>query len=84
MQLANMPNEGLAVNWVADGTPADKAGFEVGDLIVSIDGKNCDTLGGIVGIKKMFRKDPGTTYNLIVNRGGEEHKLKLTLADLFS
>jgi len=29
MQLANMPNEGLAVNWVADGTPADKAGFEV-------------------------------------------------------
>lgn len=52
-----MPEKGVAVNWVSEGTPAYKAGFMVDDLIVSIDGKNCDALGGIIGIKEMLRGD---------------------------
>ncbi len=83
MQLANMPNEGISVNWVADGTPAGKAGFEVGDLIINIDGITCEASGGIIGIKKMFRQDKGTSYNLVIKRGEEVLDLKLTLADLF-
>ncbi len=83
MQLANLPDKGLSINWVSKGTPATKAGFEIDDLIISINGKSCDTLGGIIGIKKMLREAPGTTYTFIVKRGEEELNLKLTLADLF-
>ena len=84
LQIANIPDQGVIVNWVSEGTPADKAGFLIDDLIVSIDGKNCEALGGIIGIKEMLRSDPGTTFKMIIKRGDEERELKLTLADLFN
>lgn len=84
LQIAYMPDKGVTVNWVSEGTPADKAGLMVDDIILSIDGKNCEALGGIIGIKEMLRSDPGTTYNVIIKRGEEERELKLTLADLFN
>lgn len=67
------------VFFVMPGTPADDAGFERGDTIVSIDGIPIDDLDGLSAIRRLFEKAPGTPYALRVLRDGEERDLSLTL-----
>ena len=51
-----------------DGTPADKAGMQPGDLIVAID--SASTRGmGLTKVVRLLRGDPGTKVTITVVRG---------------
>jgi hypothetical protein len=83
MQLANTEGDSLRVIFVADGTPAAEAGFEVGDVLTAVNDIEAEHLGGIVAVLKLLRKAPGTALAIEVSRGGESKKLSLNLRDLF-
>ncbi|HKJ72222.1 MAG TPA: S41 family peptidase [Gammaproteobacteria bacterium] len=61
-----------------EGTPADKAGLEAGDLIVRIDGKPSKDLTLMEAVKQM-RGEPGTDIELSVVREGFEKPRKFTI-----
>ncbi len=83
LQVANNEKDSLQVIFVADGTPADKAGFEEDDIILSVNGIEVENLGGIVALNKIRRKEPGTKLTFEVARGDDIKKLTMTLEDLF-
>jgi serine protease Do len=71
---------GALVNSVEKGSPADKAGIEATDIIISFDGKpveNSSDLPRIVGSTR-----PGSTSALEVWRKGQTRKLNITVAEL--
>jgi serine protease Do len=71
---------GALVNSVEKGSPADKAGIEATDIILSFDGKpveNSSDLPRIVGSTR-----PGSTSALEVWRKGQTRKLNITVAEL--
>jgi len=86
-------NSGLQITWsrdhkvevwyVSPNTPAEKAGFEPGDLVLSINGIRVDLLDGVVAIRELLQGNPGTTYQFVVDRSGKTKKLNLRLAKLF-
>jgi len=61
-----------------EGTPADKAGLEAGDLIVRIDDKPTKDLTLMEAVKHM-RGEPGTDIVLTVVREGFEKPRKFTI-----
>ena len=72
----------IEVYYVSPGTPADKAGFETGDVLNSINGIGVEHLGGIIAIRKMLKADPATEYTFMVDRNGDQKEMKLTLKEL--
>lgn len=51
-----------------DGTPADRAGLQPGDLIVAIDGESTQDMG-LAKIVRELRGEPGTKVTITVLRG---------------
>lgn len=74
------PLEGAAVGQVIEGSPADAGGLETGDLILSVNGDEVDSFADLRGRVAMMA--PGTTLSLVVRRGKELERLKVTLGDL--
>jgi uncharacterized iron-regulated protein len=78
--LSTNPVEGakaLKVILVSEGTPAEKAGAQVGDVIVSLDGTavpDKETLNRLVAAKRW-----GDEAALAVKRGGETKTLRVVL-----
>ncbi len=71
--------QGAAVSNVEDGSPASKAGLEVGDVILKIDGRAVD---GSADLSRTIRGlRPGTKVNLSVWRGGKPRDLTITVAE---
>src|SRR5687767_11454748 len=71
---------GALVNSVEKGSPADKAGIEATDIILSFDGKpveNSSDLPRLVGSTR-----PGSSSALEVWRKGQTRKLHITVAEL--
>ncbi len=71
---------GALVRGVEQGTPADKAGLEAGDIITKVDGKAVDKaadLPRIIGAVK-----PGTRTTLQLFRKGAYRDVTLTVAEL--
>jgi S1-C subfamily serine protease len=70
---------GVLVHDVRAGTPADKAGFKVGDVLRSIDGSDIDngqTLGGLIQ-----HYNVGDSVHCTVRRGGQTLTLVATLVN---
>jgi serine protease Do len=71
---------GALVNKVTPGSSADKAGVQVGDVILSFAGRDIATsadLPPLVGSTK-----PGTKADLVVSRDGKDLTLPLTVGEL--
>ncbi len=67
--LVREPDTGVVhVRDVPEGNAGDKAGLEVGDEIVFIDGKDVRGLD-VAGLRRLLRGDPGTHVQLTVLRG---------------
>jgi putative serine protease PepD len=62
---------------VKSGSPADKAGLQPGDLITAINGKAISSTDDFIATVDGYA--PGDTITLTVNRGGQTHKIQLTL-----
>ncbi|MEO5677523.1 MAG: Do family serine endopeptidase [Usitatibacter sp.] len=71
--------QGAAVSNVEDGSPASKAGLEVGDVILKIDGRAVDGSADLSRTIRALR--PGTKVNLSVWRGGKPRDLAVTVAE---
>jgi hypothetical protein len=70
--------EGVMVDSVLDGLPADKAGVEVGDRISAIDGKKIEGQQALRDILK--EKKAGDIVELKLDRDGESKTVKVKLA----
>ena len=68
--------EGLLVRWVEEGSAADRAGIEKGDLIVAADGR---AVARADDLEPLLAAGAGT---LTVVRGAEERDVAVSLADV--
>ena len=72
--------QGALIRGVEEGSPAEKAGIEAGDIITRFDGKNIDKasdLPRLVGNTK-----PGSRVGLTVFRRGASKDLSITVAEV--
>src|SRR6185295_14358148 len=60
---------------VIEGRPADRAGLQKGDRLVSVNGQEIDTLGQLMNV---IATSPGKECLLVVIRGEKEATLKVT------
>ncbi|MFQ6615465.1 MAG: Do family serine endopeptidase [Fidelibacterota bacterium] len=72
--------EGAAVTMVIDGSPADKAGFEVEDVIVEFDGKKVKNSSNLKNLVSSTR--PGTRVTVDVIRDRRRKSIRVKLAEL--
>ncbi|WP_041535455.1 Do family serine endopeptidase [Parvularcula bermudensis] len=68
---------GAIVQSVQPDSPAEKAGFEEGDVVLEFGGKSIDSATGLTRVVGGF--EPGKSYKAKVIRGGRERTLTVTL-----
>jgi predicted aspartyl protease len=79
LQLARKENGSVVVVSVLPDTPAAKAGFRPGDVIVEIAGAKTVRFKSIREIMALFEAAEGTTYQIELSRGGKRSRLSLKL-----
>ena len=70
---------GALVQDVVEGSPADRAGLQEGDLVVAVDGKSVESPDELAG--KIRARRPGEEVTITIVRGGREMELKAVLGD---
>jgi S1-C subfamily serine protease len=68
---------GALINEIIPGGPADKAGVQVGDLVVAMNGKKIQSMDDLAAQVRLL--GPGQQAELTVVRGGKEQTLTATL-----
>jgi serine protease Do len=77
IEALELPRGAAQVGEVVEGSPAEEAGVEPGDVITAVDDKQLDNyleLSTLISGKK-----PGTKVRLAVNRNGEQEQLTVKL-----
>jgi putative serine protease PepD len=75
--IQDVPSGGARITRVFHGTPADKAGLKIGDVVTAYDGKaitNADELTAAV-----FNAKPGEKVTLTIHRGAATKHVAVTL-----
>lgn len=72
-------NQGALVSSVVEGSPAAKAGIQVGDIIVAFDGKKVTSASDLM--LDVRTKKPGDTVSITVDRDGVEMEISATLGE---
>lgn len=70
---------GLVVS-VAEGSPAEEAGIQTGDIIESVEGRQIDDATNLTAIIREYRE--GETITLTVVRDGERTEIDVTLSSM--
>lgn len=70
-------NHGIYVATVTQGTPAQKAGLQVGDIILSVDGFEINKMIELRAY--LYEKEPGDKIELNVLRRNSENNISVTL-----
>ncbi|MCB9700174.1 MAG: trypsin-like peptidase domain-containing protein [Alphaproteobacteria bacterium] len=71
--------KGAVVTGVVDGTPAEKAGLQAGDVIVAVDGDPIDDQNDLV--RTIAAHPPGERVRLDIERGTRARHLDVVLAE---
>jgi serine protease Do len=77
---ANAPDEGALVSKVQAGSPADKAGILVGDIIIRVDGKPTTTSRDVQ--REVFAGEVGQNIKVTVWRNGKERVIDVRAAEM--
>lgn len=72
-------DEGAYISSVINGSPAEKAGLEVGDIITSINGKDVSSASDVM--LEIRTKKAGDTVTVTVDRNGEQQDVSVTLGE---
>jgi putative serine protease PepD len=72
-------SNGVRIVQVRSGTPAQRAGLRVGDVVVRIDGKKVSTTAELQSA--IDARQPGDTVTITYRRNGNTHTAKVTLAN---
>jgi len=72
--------KGVMVKEVLKGTPAEKAGIEVGDIILKINERDIENMGDLRNTIAMLT--PGTKVKLLIYRDGKERTVTVKIAEL--
>jgi len=75
-------SDGVLISDVVEGSPADDAGFQAGDVIIRMDTKEIRTAGQLRN--EVAATVPGTAVTFTVLRDGDEKTLVVTLGELES
>src|ERR1700674_487799 len=75
-------NEGAVVSQVENGSPAEKAGLKVGDVITELDGRKVSDASQLQ--IEVGQKQPGTAIKLEVLRDGKTVSVPVTLEEMGS
>ena len=76
----NLPVEnGVFIDGVEPGGPAEEAGLQPGDIILSIDGEEITPINTLATM--LLNYEPGDTVELNVLRNGQETSLQLTFGE---
>lgn len=67
---------GAEVRAIQPGSPAEKAGLAVGDVITAVDGTKVADVSGLMQV--LANTQPGTTLNLKVSRDGQSKRIPVT------
>lgn len=70
-------DDGIYVAKVANGSAAEAAGIEVGDIIIKFDGEDITTYKSF--LTKLYSKKPGDKVTVVINRNGDDQTLTVTL-----
>ncbi len=74
--------KGILIHYVMPGTPADRAGFKMGDIIVAVDGKPCAARTKAESLDfnwEMITRKPGTRARFTIIRGAPKKKEKIEI-----
>lgn len=82
VQLETRDGEAVVTSPI-EGSPAEKAGVEAGDVILAVDGKDVRD-GDVSGIASRVKGPEGTKVELTVSRGGERRTFDLERAQIDS
>jgi S1-C subfamily serine protease len=74
---SRLPLVGNTIVRVVEGSPAEKAGLQVGDRITKIDGEDVNPENNLQGV--IADRQPGDSVTLEVERPGEEEALQITI-----
>jgi serine protease Do len=72
--------EGILVSQIAPGSPAEKAGLKVGDIIVAVDGEKVREVRDLQF--RIMKTPPGTEVTLTIIRGGKEQTIKAKVGEM--
>lgn len=72
--------EGILVAQVVKGSPADRAGLKVGDIIVALNGRKLKDVRDLQ--LSVMRTRPGTEVSLTIIREGKEKEIKVKVGEL--
>lgn len=81
--LAVNDNDEIEIFFVSPGTPADRAKFQEGDILRSINGIPVDLMDGLIAIRELFKAEANTEYRLEIEREGKAKSIKIKLRDLY-
>ncbi len=84
LQVQYNDHDQVEIAHVSPGTPAQDAGFQKQDILESVNGIQMDHLDGIIAVRELLRREPGTEYVFAVLRNGELLEMKLKLANLYA
>jgi len=70
--------KGVLINNVYDGQPAAKGGMQIGDVVLSIDGRRTENANSLMQTVASIK--PGSKVDIEIIRGGEKKILKVTLS----
>jgi serine protease Do len=68
--------EGALISQVYGGTPAEKAGLKVGDIVVEIDGKKTNNSQDVV--REVLKKQVGQKVQFVIIRDGKRIEVSIT------
>lgn len=71
--------QGVVIAGVMADGPAQKAGLQAGDVVLSLDGKTINNANSLIGV--VSAKAPNTTLTALIRRGDQERELDITVGE---